>query len=490
MNDIELIPVASNLIESTRSIGYSFETALADIIDNSISNHANQVEVKFSTSNDSPYVAIIDNGVGMSSSGLEEAMRYGSSSSLDARNKDDLGRFGLGLKMASMSQCRRLTVLTKQNNEISAATWDLDYIYQTGRWLLIRYDKEQIKKIKFYNELTNKSHGTVVIWESLDRISESSIDFEREFNEKLSFADKHLALVFHRYLEQVSNNERFSLFFNNRRVVPINPFLVSNKATQKLEEEVLFINKEHVRVVPYITPYVSKLTVKERQFLNDNKELNLNQGLYIYRNKRLIVWGKWFRLLGDKELQRLTKVQIDISNSIDESWKIDVKKSSAQIPSNIKIPLKQIVVRAVGKSEKVYRYRGRKISNDTFEHIWEKIDDRGKIQYLINREIPFFQAFISNLNEEQCKLFEVLIRSIEDSFPYAAVYYDLAKRDGEYEETTMATEEVYQLTKRSLDLLSKDKNAQISMIKTMKNTEMLQRYPEVIRLIEEEFGIE
>lgn len=129
MNEVKLIPNAPILIESTRSIGYSFETALADIIDNSLAKKANKIDVYFN-SIDSPFVMVIDNGVGMNLEELTDAMRYGSKSSLEERDRNDLGRFGLGLKTASLSQCRKLTVFSKKNNMISGATWDIDYIIQ------------------------------------------------------------------------------------------------------------------------------------------------------------------------------------------------------------------------------------------------------------------------------------------------------------------------------------------------------------------------
>ncbi|RGS49207.1 ATP-binding protein [Holdemanella biformis] len=113
MNEVKLIPNAPILIESTRSIGYSFETALADIIDNSLAKKANKIDVYFN-SIDSPFVMVIDNGVGMNLEELTDAMRYGSKSSLEERDRNDLGRFGLGLKTASLSQCRKLTVFSKK----------------------------------------------------------------------------------------------------------------------------------------------------------------------------------------------------------------------------------------------------------------------------------------------------------------------------------------------------------------------------------------
>ena len=187
MKDIILTPYAPYLVESTRSIGYSFETALADIIDNSISNYANRIDVKFNA-DEEPYVAIIDDGTGMTRGQLEQAMRYGSSSSLDAREEIDLGRFGLGLKMASMSQCRKLTVLSKQRGKISAATWDLDHINKTKEWSLITYSSTDVKNLKFYDDLNKQTSGTVVLWEELDRISESPLDFDNELNQKIDYA--------------------------------------------------------------------------------------------------------------------------------------------------------------------------------------------------------------------------------------------------------------------------------------------------------------
>ena len=486
MKDIVLTPYAPNLVESTRSIGYSFETALADIIDNSISNFASRIDIKFSRIED-PYIAIVDNGIGMTSSELEKAMQYGSSNSLDIRDQNDLGRFGLGLKMASMSQCRRLTVISKQRNEISAACWDLDHINNTQNWSLIVFSDDEIKRLKFFDLLNEYKSGTVVLWENLDRISESPAEFAREFDGKLNFADKHMSLVFHRFLENKLSNIYFELYFNNRPVIPIDPYMLSNPATQPLEEETLFIEKTPIKIKPYITPFASKMTTKERQVLNEYKDLNLKQGLYIYRNKRLIIWGKWFRLLSDGELKRLSKVRIDLPNSIDTFWTIDVKKSSAQIPSIIKDKMKQIVVRAVGKSEKVYRYRGRKITSDSIGHIWNKVSNREKIQYLVNRDIPMLKALSESLDDDQFKLLDNFLKSLEDSFPYAAVYYDLAK-DEQFDDKIMEIEQVYELGKNTINSLSKNTDEQLIQLKNLKSIDIFQKYPEAIKLLEEEFN--
>lgn len=485
MNDLELIPYAPNLIESTRSIGYSFQTALADIIDNSISNMAERIDVKFNNGN-SPYVAIIDDGIGMTKESLEKAMRYGSSSSLDERDKNDLGRFGLGLKMASLSQCRKLTVLSKQRGKIVGVSWDLDYIHETEKWMLIRYSEEELKKIKFIEELSEKKSGTVVIWEKLDRISETKLDFDREFNDKLDLADKHMSLVFHRFLNNYKSTHNFSLFFNNRKVNAIDPYFSSNPASQQLETETLFIDRSPIKVTPFILPFSSNLTAKEKEILSINKELELRQGLYIYRNNRLIVWGKWFRISSDSELKRLAKIRIDLPNNVDEYWTIDVKKSSAQIPSMLKEQLKLIVERAAGKSEKVYRYRGRKITTDSYEHVWNKVMNRDKMEYLINKDLPTYKILAESMDDKQYRLLEGFIKSIEDSFPYASVYYDLAKEE-KYNEASLVEEEVYEIMENMIGSTTCTKKEIEALIKTFKTMDIFNKYPEVIKDIEEDY---
>lgn len=483
MEDIILSPYAPNLIESTRSIGYSLETAMADIIDNSISNFSTKIEVEFS-SYKNPYIAIIDNGNGMEADELEKAMRYGSSSSLDERESQDLGRFGLGLKMASMSQCRKLTVISKKNGDISATCWDLDYIYTTKNWSLKKHSTEEIKKLLFVERLERETSGTIVLWENFDRISETELYFEKEFNEKIDKASTHLSLVFHSYLDK---NKKLEIYFNNRLLDAIDPYLLSNRATQPLEEEMLFLNQVPIKIKPYVLPFTSKMSAEEKQNQNEMKNLNIGQGLYIYRNNRLIVWGKWFGLLRIGELNRLAKIRIDLPNSIDTYWTIDIKKSNAQIPSAIKEQLKQIIIRTVGKSERVYRYRGRKVSKDKLEHVWNKISEReNSFQYLINKDVEIYKVLEQTLNEEQQQLLNSFVRSVEDAFPYQDVYYELAK-DHQFEEKTQTDDEVYEIAKQSLDKLSDNKQGQIKLVESFKNTDLFCKYPNVIKLLEEEY---
>lgn len=200
MREKIVVPNAPILVESTRSIGYSFEAAVADIVDNSISAGATEVLIGFQ-SIEPAWLCIEDNGCGMTAEELENAMRYGSQSSLAQRSENDLGRFGLGMKMASLSQCRTLIVMTKKNGMISAASWDLDYIVQQNNWSLKTFSEDEIQQFPGYDYLMVCESGTVVIWKNFDRLQKESANFHQDFDEKIDVTRQHLALVFHRFLD-------------------------------------------------------------------------------------------------------------------------------------------------------------------------------------------------------------------------------------------------------------------------------------------------
>ena len=344
-----MVPEAPILVESTRSIGYSFEAALADIIDNSISAGAGNIYVDFQALPDS-YVCIADDGCGMTLLDLEKAMRYGSQSSTEKRSKKDLGRFGLGMKMASLSQCRRVTVISKKNSQIYAAAWDLDYITSTQNWSLQLYSENEVEQYPGIEYLHHVNSGTVVVWQHFDRLKKESDNFSRAFNDRIVLTKKHVSLVFHRYLNgDIGVRNYIKIYFNGDEIHGIDPFLTDNPATQPLSEQQIRIDNEIITVKPYVLPLVSKLTAKERKARAENSELRLKQGFYIYRNKRLIVWGTWFRLIKQNELGKLAMVRVDIPNTLDSIWEIDIRKSKANLPYMIKKNLANIVLRSVEK---------------------------------------------------------------------------------------------------------------------------------------------
>lgn len=486
MKEKILVPYAPNLVESTRSIGYSFESALADIIDNSIGKGAREVLINF-RSVSSPYVAIIDDACGMDEKELETAMQYGSKSSLDIRDSEDLGRFGLGLKMASMSQCRTLTVVSKKNNAICAARWDLDFIVKQGNWSLMWFGDQEIDSIQHIELLKDRVAGTIVVWENFDRISNGTVNLQKILDEKLVLAQSHIALVFHRFLGDENFNNRVKLYFNNSKVEPADPFLTNNPATQPLIEQSIVISGSQIKVKPYILPYISKLSANDKKQLGDINDLRQNQGFYVYRNKRLIVWGTWFRLIKQHELSKLARIRVDIPNNLDSIWEIDIKKSTASLPDLIKRNLVAIVEQTVGKSEHIYQYRGRRVTSDEILHVWNTVNNRGSFQYIVNRNLPLFKLLDDSLDEKGQTYLDSFIKTIEDSFPYGDVYYRLAKNESSLNSTSLEFHDVYETAKNMIEYLRNTEGDITSFLKKMDTYDCFIRYPDVIKAIREEY---
>ena len=421
MKEKECLPNAYKLIESMRYMGYSFESAIADLIDNSITAMATKINI-YMIPYDDPYIIIHDDGCGMDDEKLSEAMRMGSNPN-DVRDENDLGRFGLGLKTASLSLCRKLIVASKKNNKLSCYSWDLDYVKEKNKWLTIQYSEEEINKMPMYNELMNNiENGTYILLKNFDRIKSTTNDFEKTFNEKIDDTRNHIALVFHRFIQ-----EGLNIYINNDKIEGRDPFLENNKATQPKRTEEIKIEDETITVKPYILPHINKLTKEDIEKVGGKEDLKKNQGFYIYRNKRLIIWGTWFRYVRQEELSKLARIKVDIPNTLDKIWKIDIKKSTASIPDSIKKNLVKSIEDSILSSKNVYRYRGRRKSNSEIIYTWDKIKNRDEVMYKINRELPQYKLLFNSLDNNQKKSLELLLREIELNLPIDAIYTEKAE---------------------------------------------------------------
>ncbi|MDF1878858.1 ATP-binding protein [Sulfurimonas sp. SAG-AH-194-C20] len=420
-----MLPKASSLIESLRDIGYSFESAIADIIDNSITANAKNIKIYFDFHNQNLSLAIIDDGYGMTESEIIEAMRAGSKNPLDTRSENDLGRFGLGLKTASFSQCRKLTVVSSQYNNKISAKWDLDFVAKTEDWSLQILDESEISNIYKINSM--QESGTLVLWEDTDRIIDNTVSSLTEdiVYEKIDSVQKHLELVFHRYLK---GKNKVNIFINDVQLKPFDPFHTKHTATQDLTEEIITINNSKIIIKPYILPHYTKISAHEYDYYAGEGGYLKNQGFYVYRNKRLLVSGTWFRLIPQSEMYKLARIQIDLPNSLDHLWKIDVKKSNASPPSIIRQRLKKIIEKIAGTSTRVYRARGHKSSSSN-SAFWERHSARGEINYTINKEHPFIEKFIEDLSDSQASEFNNILNLIGGFFPKDALYSDIGNNN-------------------------------------------------------------
>jgi len=433
MKHINLPPTPSSLVESMRDIGYSIETAIADIIDNSITAKAKYIDVRFSWNKSNPWLAVIDNGLGMDQKELVAAMRFGSMSPLEIRTAEDMGRFGLGLKTASFSQCRCLTVMSKKNNITDCVQWDLDSISssENNEWALCLLSKNEIEsdsELFFLAEeyLTSKESGTIVLWKNIDRINEGTPvqNHESMFNKTINNVRSHLELVFHRFLSPGPGQSKIEILFNQHQLDSFDPFNTS-KATELHEEEFRF-KGEGIYVQPYVLPHHNKVSKTEWKKYAGKAGYLHGQGFYVYRNRRLIVYATWFRLIPKKELTKLLRVKIDIPNSLDSLWRIDVKKSNAFPPSGVRDELKRIINKIEFAGKRVYKQRGQRIQSQIRIPAWKRVAKDNQLYYQINSNHPFIRRHIESLTETQKELFVHIISTLESSFPRDTFYTDVA----------------------------------------------------------------
>lgn len=485
-----LPPSASSLSESMRDLGYSLETAVADLLDNSISVDATRIEIICDLAREHPTLAIIDNGSGMTPDELIEAMRHGAVNPKQTRSKKDLGRFGLGLKTASFSQCRRLTVASSKNDSKCAAEWNLDLVDEKDDWLISILDEKEIENLPFIDMLPDA--GTIVIWRTLDRLFEDETGLKRDeiVNEKLDIVEKHLSLVFHRFISgEVKGHKKLSIFINGHQIEPFDPFCKKNTATQMLPDEIVRVDGETVRLQPYILPHHSKLSAKEYDYYQSRSDFISNQGAYIYRNGRLMAWGDWFRLIPKGEATKLARVQIDFPNSLDESWTIDIKKSRARPPRAVRERLRQIIARISNRSTMVHRGRGKKLFEEIKAPIWERYADQGSIRYAINYEHPLIELFIESEDDEMRSKFSLILDSISSALPIEMIYSDFSTHPHDIHQSSVQKDEIIGQLKVLKDNLSNGATIdERGFREVMRSTRLFENHMDIAEeFIKEEF---
>lgn len=368
---IKATPGAKRLIESLRGLGYECVTAIADIIDNSISAGASEVHVDIVDSeNNEPCIVISDNGEGMGRETLISAMRFGADQNY---SNDDLGKFGLGLKTASLSQCRVLTVASKpapargSKSRRNILRWDLDHVYKKDDWELHVIEDSDLEdhENSLIKKHLNGDSGTVIIWsdlkESLPGLhSKDSAKKEKFLADLLKDIDTHLSMVFHRFMQgQVSGRRKLKIYLGDVLLEAWDPFCVSERNTESLRPSSLKIHDSsgygEVTVSPYILPKEKKFSTPEKwRRAAGPRGWNLQQGFYFYRNGRLLQAGGWSYMRAPDEHTKLLRVAIDFPASLDKAFQINVTKMKSKIPDEIWSDLKDLVSGWAQKARQTY----------------------------------------------------------------------------------------------------------------------------------------
>jgi len=419
-------------IESNRSLGYDLNIAISDLVDNSITAKSGNIWILHKWDGRNSFVAIYDDGEGMDEKTLFNAMRMGSTSPNAEREPADLGRFGLGLKVASWSQCRILTVTTKnKSGKISQKKWDIDYVSKVNDWILLTDTDKKSNSI--INRLLDKNDtGTVVLWQNLDRLITLDGDDDQNeqfFYEKIEHLKQYLSMIFHRY---ISGPQAIKLYVSNiedygnekNKLKPWDPFLEKNSNTQDLGTETIKYKNHSIDITPYILPHHSKYPTK-KHFKDAGGMFgwNAHQGFFIYRQRRLLMHGGWIGFAKPEDHYKLARIRIDIPNNMDTEWKIGVKKVNVKPPDIFKKEIKKYVKIAREKAAKVYRYRGaidRRGNPQIKELVWKRFKNRaGEVSYRIERDHPIIKTLAKEAGNKS--KINTLLGIIENTVPVETI---------------------------------------------------------------------
>jgi hypothetical protein len=428
-------PHAGSMLESLRGLGYAPATALADLVDNSIAANSSEVAIHLESSGPESWVRIVDDGDGMDDAVLEAGMRLGARDPRAERAASDLGRFGLGLKTASFSQARRLTVASRRKGGPTVCLrWDLDLIGQEpgAEWPLFEGPAPGSEHLLM--PLDQMEHGTVVLWEKLDRIVTAGFTVTDMF-ELADSVEAHLAMTFHRFLD--GKPPELRILLNGRPVKPWDPFLTGHPGKRLESTESRILHTTGVTVQCHVLPHRDMLKPAEHEGAAGSGGWTQQEGFYVYRNKRLLLAGGWLGL-GDggkpwprDEAHRLARIRLDIPNSADAEWKINVLKSTASPPVRLRSQLHQLASETRETARRVFAYRGHitpvtGTRSDAVAEVWQVRRSAQGTSYRIARDHDLVASILDRAASLKPDIF-ALLRLIEEMVPVQRIWLDTAE---------------------------------------------------------------
>lgn len=431
----DVTPRPGELIDSLRDFGYTLHSAIADLVDNSITAHARRITITIAPEGRRPaHIAVVDDGVGMAVETLVEAMRLGTKGPQIARAPDDLGRFGLGMKTASLSQGRAVTVITKRVGETSnGRCLDMRFVRDAQSWSLTAPSSPLAAD--YATIIDGQPSGTAVIIEDLDRATFFKVppaQLHEHLGTALGIVAAHLGLVFHRFLAN-----GLQIRIGERTIAAWDPFL-TGKATA-LPTETLQLEGVPIVLSPYVLPHKSKLSSDEEHArAGGPRGWNDHQGFYIYRCDRLIVPGTWLNLgLRKEEHYKLARIAVGLPNSMDDAWHLNVTKAHVAAPAYLRDDLRRIARRTRSEASNVFRYRGERAAptqGPPERFVWKREETRSGIRFRIDRSHPVIRAMLHAGCDHE-KLLNDVFELVERTIPVAAMLQDPGSAaDGSVEE--------------------------------------------------------
>jgi hypothetical protein len=423
------------MLESLRGLGYAPATAIADLIDNSIAANSSEVSIHLEWAGPESWVRIIDDGAGMDDAALEAGMRLGARDPRAERTSGDLGRFGLGLKTASFSQARRLTVASRRNGGPAVCLrWDLDLIGKEpgAEWPLFEGPAPGSERL--LAPLDQMEHGTIVLWEKVDRIVTDGFTA----NDMIELADRveaHLAMTFHRLVD--GQQPGLQLLLNGRVVKPWDPFLTGHPGKALESAEYRILHTTGVMVQCHVLPHRDMLKHAEQEAAAGRGGWTQQEGFYVYRYRRLLLAGGWLGL-GDggkpwprDEAHRLARIRLDIPNSADAEWKINVLKSTASPPVRLRPQLHRLASETRETARRVFAHRGHitpltGTRSNAVAEAWQVRRSAQGTSYRIARDHDLVASILDRAGSIKPD-FLALLRLIEETVPVQRIWLDTAE---------------------------------------------------------------
>jgi hypothetical protein len=422
-------PNPEYLIKSIAEQGYSLETSLADLMDNSISAKADKIEILIDMETEPFRLFMADNGEGMTEKELRQNMQFPSNSPEDSRLNTDLGRFGLGMKTASFSQTRKFTVLSKKKGDkkYNGRTWDVAFLKDNGWKIIVNSDEEVASLMYQYNQLSSEylnafedyEPNTIVIWDGLYKFE----NYLKEKNRKNALkreitevTSDYLALVFHRFMEKDVNPLKIRI--NNTIVNPFNPFPEEEKDFRQIEPKQSAFRSDVIKIDGFVLPSraITESTKGLTKWTTRHRGLMDMEGLYIYRAERIILFGGWNGIVKKAPRLQLARLRVEVGNSVDDLLHLNVAKSQIVIPHELRNAFEDYIHELKIEAEREYYNKGiRKFSgsktqnhNQLFERSYS---NKGSVLE-VNTNFPVLKNLKDSLNKKQNSTLSLLLRMI------------------------------------------------------------------------------
>jgi hypothetical protein len=365
--------------------GYELEEVVADLVDNSIDAGAENIRIVFAEeeygNRKSFFLNVLDDGFGISPGQISSVMDFGADRIYEEL---DLGKFGVGMKSSSLSQAKEITLLSKvSGGNIELRRLSSEIVHQRDEWVLIDEledhmftDAISIAK----NNLSEMESGTCIVLENMHKLTNRiGTEAKRQdyMTEESVIIRDYLGLVFERYIQGVNLNKsdfsstyrKVNIYLNGNeeinKVVRLDPFCVDKedgtvtgtiKKTWNIEVNLSGYSQK-IPLTIWIIPksedradYCNYMDDDyDHRMKNASRDAGISelQGLYIYRNQRLINFAGWHRICKHDPHYTCDRWEIHFPPSLDNEFQLDPSKRDVRMPAQVIEQLNQISRKSV-----------------------------------------------------------------------------------------------------------------------------------------------